>query len=268
MTSPRALPPRRRFSKVSEMRSVWSEMKGRVGNRLARHFAPAPLRLPDLGPMVSFTFDDVPDSAADTGAPLLQDFGGRGTFYVAGSLVDQPSDYWVGISRDAILALHRGGHEIACHTFSHRRAGELDEAGMAAEIEKNRSYFLAIDRSIRPENFAYPFGFASLPRKIQLAKNFRSSRGIQPGVNRGVIDLQFLRAIPLIEHDTTLEGIEGAFDEAVASNGWLIFYTHDVTNAPSPFGCSPRFLRHALEAAVRHKIPIVTVAEALRRIGA
>ncbi|MBI5260813.1 MAG: polysaccharide deacetylase family protein [Bradyrhizobium sp.] len=250
------------------MRSVWSEIKGRVSNRLARHLASTPLRLPDLGPMVSFTFDDAPDSAAETGAPLLEAFGGRGTFYLAGSLVDQPSDHWLGISREAILALHHGGHEIACHTYSHRRAGELDEAGLAAEIEKNRDYFNRLDPSIRLENFAYPFGFASLPRKIQLTKTFRSSRGIQPGVNRGVIDLQFLHAIPLIEHDATPDDIDRAFDQAVTSNGWLIFYSHDVTNRPSPFGCSPAFLRHALERAARHNMPIVTVAEALRRIGA
>lgn len=250
------------------MRSAWSEMKKRVSNRLARHFAPARLSVTGAGPMVSFTFDDAPDSAARIGAPLLEEFGGRGTFYLAGSLVGQTSDHWVGICPEAILTLHRGGHEIGCHTFSHRRAGELDKATMAAEIEKNRDYFHRLDPSIRLENFAYPFGFASLPRKIQLATNFRSSRGIQPGVNRGVIDLQFLHAIPLIEHDTTLERVDRAFDEAVTSKGWLIFYSHDVTESPSRFGCSPAFLRHALERAARHNMPVLTVADALRRIGA
>lgn len=249
------------------MGSAWSEMKNRVSNRLARHFAPAPLSMTGTGPMVSFTFDDVPDSAATVGAPLLEEFGGRGTFYLAGSLVEQPADHWVGISREAIVALHRNGHEIACHTFSHRRARELDAAGMAAEIEKNREYFHNLDPSIRLENFAYPFGFASLARKIQLARNFRSSRGIQPGVNRGVIDLHFLHALPLIEPDSTKEGVDRAFGEAVASKGWLIFYSHDVTDPPSPYGCSPALLRHALERAAGCNMPIVTIAEALRRIG-
>lgn len=243
-------------------------MKARVGNRLARHFAPATLRLPDTGPMVSFTFDDAPDSAAEIGAPLLEDYGGRGTFYVAGSLVDEQSGHWRGVSRKSLATLHRGGHEIGCHTFSHRHAAELDAAAMAAEIEKNRDFFRTVDPAIRLENFAYPFGFASLPRKIQLAKSFRSARGILPGVNRGVIDLQFLRASPLIERDITMGGVDNAFDEAVESGGWLIFYSHDVATAPSPFGCSPAFLRHALEAAQRRNMPIVTVAEALRRFGA
>jgi hypothetical protein len=58
------------------------------------------------------------------------------------------------------------------------------------------------------------------------------------------------------------------FDEAVANSGWLIFYSHDVAAEPSPYGCSPSLLRHALDAAIRRKIPILNVADALRCAGA
>jgi len=139
---------------------------------------------------------------------------------------------------------------------------------MAREIERNRSYFRDIDSSIRLENFAYPYGIASVWRKPQLAKAFRSARGILPGVNRDVIDLQFLRASPLVNYEVDADGVDRYFDEAVASGGWLIFYGHDVADAPSPYGCTPALMRHALEAAGKRNMPIVTVAEALRRIGA
>ena len=125
-----------------------------------------------------------------------------------------------------------------------------------------------LDSSINVENFAYPYGQGSLPRKRQLSKAFRSSRGIVPGVNSGTVDLHYLRAMPLIERHIEREGVDRAFNEAVASNGWLIFYSHDVEPAPSPYGCSPSLLRHALEAAGSRNIPIVSVAEALRRAGA
>lgn len=245
-----------------------SALNGRLSNRLARHFRAAPHRLPAHAPMVSFTFDDAPDSAAGEGAALLEAHGGRGTFYLAGSLVDQPGDHWRGLSNDAIVRLHRGGHEIGCHTFSHLRAVDLDESAMAREIERNRSYFLGIDSSIRLENFAYPYGLASVWRKPQLAQNFRSARGILPGVNSDVIDLQFLRASPLVNCEIDTAGVDRYFDEAVASGGWLIFYGHDVVDAPSPYGCTPALLHHALKATEKRNMPIVTVAEALRRIGA
>lgn len=247
---------------------VWSALQGRVSNRLARHFRTAPHRLPAHLPMVSFTFDDAPDSAASEGAALLEAHGGRGTYYIAGSLIDRPSDHWHGLSSDAVVRLHRAGHEIGCHTFSHQSAAGLDEAAMASEIERNRAHFRKIDSSITLKNFAYPYGIASVWRKPQLAKAFRSARGILPGVNRGVIDLQFLRAAPLVNSEIDAAGIDQYFDEAVASGGWLIFYGHDVVDAPSAYGCTPALMRHALEAARRHDMPIVTVAEALRRIGA
>lgn len=218
--------------------------------------------------MVSFTFDDAPDSAAGEGAELLEGHGGRGTYYLAGSLIDRPADHWHGLSNDAIVRLHRAGHEIACHTFSHQSSANLDEAAMAREIERNRSHLHSIDSSINLENFAYPYGIASVWRKPQLAKAFRSARGILPGVNSDLIDLQFLRASPLIDCEIDAAGVDRNFDEATASGGWLIFYGHDVTSAPSPYGCTPALMRHALEAAQRRNMPIVTVAEALRRIGA
>jgi peptidoglycan/xylan/chitin deacetylase (PgdA/CDA1 family) len=235
---------------------------------LARHLHAAPFQLPGTSPMVSFTFDDVPKSAATVGAPILEEYNARGTFYVSGALVDQWCGHWIGASADDIVGLHRRGHEIACHTFSHIRATDLDAGAMAAETENNRRYLLALDSSIRTENFAYPYGLGSVSRKGQLRKIFHSSRGVLPGVNSGIADLQFLRATPLIEQHIDRDGIDRAFEEAAAKNGWLIFYSHDVETAPSPYGCSPSFLRHALDAASRRKIPVVSVAEALRRAGA
>ena len=77
-----------------------------------------------------------------------------------------------------------------------------------------------------------------------------------------------MRATPLIDENIDPNGVERAFDEAAACGGWLIFYGHDVAAEPSPYGCTPQLLRHALHAASRRNIPIVSVAEALRRAGA
>ncbi len=250
------------------MRLVWSHLKARVGNKLARHLRVSPATLNNSRPMVSFTFDDAPISAATRGAAMLEEYNARATFYLAGGLVDAWSGNWTGLSADDIVGLHRRGHEIACHTFSHARATDLTEAAMAAELEKNRLYLQGLDSSISIENFAYPYGTGSVLRKRQLGKAFHSSRGILPGVNSGTVDLQYLRAVPLIEHQIDPDGIDRVFDEALASNGWLIFYGHDVEATPSPYGCSPELLRHALEAAARRKIPALSVADALRFAGA
>jgi peptidoglycan/xylan/chitin deacetylase (PgdA/CDA1 family) len=249
------------------MRQMWSYLKARVGNKLARHLRVAPVKLNNDRPMVSFTFDDAPISAVTCGAAMLEEYGARGTFYIAGGLVDAWSGHWTGLSGYDIVGLHRRGHEIACHTFSHARSTDLTEAAMEAELRNNRSYLLGLDSSIRIENFAYPYGTGSVLRKGQLGKLFHSSRGILPGVNSGKVDLQYLRAVPLIECEIDRDGIDRAFDETVARNGWLIFYGHDVEATPSPYGCSPELLRHALDAAARRNIPALSVANALRFAG-
>lgn len=246
------------------MNAMWSKARVKVGHRLAMHMPIDRFRLRNAEPMVSFTFDDLPRSAVTTGAELLEAHGARGTFYVSGDLVGVETPHWAAGDAADVLSLHRRGHEIGCHTFSHRRASDLGVASLADEIMRNRAYFRALDNSIEPETFAYPFGYGSFLRKQQLRDQFQTCRGIVPGVNSGEVDLQFLRAIPLIDRQTDRDRIERAFDEAQTNNGWLIFYGHDVADPPSQYGCSPSLLNHALEAAARRKIPAFTMAEAMR----
>jgi peptidoglycan/xylan/chitin deacetylase (PgdA/CDA1 family) len=245
------------------MNALWSAAKAKVSHRLATHVRVEALRLRNETPMVSFTFDDIPKSAATTGAGILEDHGVRGTFYVSGGLVNAASPHWAAADVSDIVALHRGGHEIGCHTFSHRRTCDLDAASFTAEIEQNRRYLRSVDSSIELANFAYPFGYGSYGRKRQLKAAFQSCRSIVPGVNRGTVDLQFLHAMPLIDRHIDRDAIERALDETQANNGWLIFYGHDVAETPSPFGCSPALLNHALEAAARRNVRSLSMAEAL-----
>jgi peptidoglycan/xylan/chitin deacetylase (PgdA/CDA1 family) len=250
------------------MQADWSAIKARVSNRLARHLYATPLVLSGHDPMVSFTFDDIPDTAASIAAPMIEEYGGRATFYVAGGLLNQWSGHWNGADADDIIGLHGKGHEIACHTFTHRRTTDLDADTMAEEIELNRRFLEGLDSSIRLDNFAHPYGSVSVSRKGQLAGTFRSARSILPGVNSGSIDLHFLRATPLVNQHIDADGIDRVFDETVETGGWLIFYGHDIATKPSPYGCTPQLLRHALQAAAKRKLPILTVAEALRRVEA
>jgi len=251
------------------MNAIWSEAKVKASHRLAMHLRVDQFRLANPTPMVSFTFDDVPKSAATSGAEILEAHGARGTFYISGGLVgttDSPN--WASIDAEDIVALHRKGHEIGCHTFSHQRACDLSAESLAAEIADNQRYLSSLDPSIEVGNFAYPFGYGSFVRKIQLRTVFKSCRSIMPGVNSGTVDLQFLRALPLIDRRIDRGGIERAFDEAQTTNGWLIFYSHDVADRPSLYGCSPALMNYALEAASRRKIPVLNMAEALLCAGA
>ena len=86
----------------------------------------------------------------------------------------------------------------------------------------------------------------------------------------------------LIEHGTDLNqapavGIEGPDGErtahawlgrAIKRKAWLILYSHDVSDSPTDWGCTPGALERLIEASLAAGCEVVTVAEGARRIGA
>ncbi len=218
-------------------------------------------------PLVSFTFDDVPDSAYLNGARILEDFGSRGTFYIAGGTCGKQEQHWRVILPEQVAALHAHGHEIGAHTFSHVNVQVLSARGMRTEIRKNEERLRQLCGDIRIENFAYPFGDLSLPRKLQLQRHYASCRGIYEGINAGRIDLGLLKVEPLYGRVADADPLASLLDNVVRQNGWLIFYTHDVAEAPSHIGCTPALLEAALRLVQELGIEVVTVGEGLKRIG-
>jgi peptidoglycan/xylan/chitin deacetylase (PgdA/CDA1 family) len=93
------------------------------------------IRMRNQRPVVSFTFDDFPRSAALNGARILERHGARGTFYVAGSYCGKVVDGVVQYCAEDLSALSHGGHEIGCHTFNHRRVSSLAANALVEEFD-------------------------------------------------------------------------------------------------------------------------------------
>jgi len=220
-------------------------------------------------PLVSFTFDDVPESAYTNGAAILENRKVRGTFYIAGGRCGKENTVmgWHLIDRDQVRALHHDGHEIGCHTFSHPRVDQLDAGALENECQRNREVIRELCAGIEPTNFCYPFGSLSLARKRQLEKRFDSCRGIDEGINAGVVDLGLLRVIELYDRTLTQDKLARVLRENRDRNGWLIFYTHDVAETPSGIGCSPQVLRATLEVVQDAEMSCLPIREALIEIG-
>lgn len=215
-------------------------------------------------PLVSFTFDDAPDTACTTGAELLETFGARGTYYIASDLIGTEAPFWRLANLDLVASVHQAGHEIGCHTASHRFVPALSAEEICDEARRNAERLTAIDPEIKLESFAYPNGFASLGAKRALKGLYQSSRGIRTGLNEGRVDRHLLRANPLIDTHTDIDCIRRLMDEALARKAWLIFYGHDVTAKPSPYGCRPELLEGALRAAAARDVQCVSIAQALQ----
>jgi peptidoglycan/xylan/chitin deacetylase (PgdA/CDA1 family) len=106
--------------------------------KAARHSRSKPFAMRNTAPLVSFTFDDVPDSAFTNGAAILEQHGVRGTFYVAAGILGQMDKDWRVIDREQVGALYHRGHEIGCHTFSHVGVDTLDARMLDEECRHNR----------------------------------------------------------------------------------------------------------------------------------
>lgn len=240
----------------------------RVHRRAAR-LRTKPFRMQNRTPVVSLTFDDVPESAFLNGAKVLEERGVRGTFYIAAGTCDgtDPETHWHLITAEQVRALHDRGHEIGCHTFSHANIEKLDAAGMDEECRKNHNLLRRICGDIQLTNFAYPFGLVNLTRKLQLQKRFDTCRGIFEGVNVGTIDLGLLKIVELYNRNLTPEKLQRILRETLDRNGWLILYTHDVADPCSWLGCTPDFLRSTIETIQAMGLECVPVRDALRHIG-
>lgn len=239
----------------------------RASRRLARHYCSKPFKMQNRAPLVSFTFDDCPDSAFTNGASILEDHGIYGTFYVASGTCDTDDTYWHVITPEQVRALHEHGHEIGCHTYSHVNVETLDAARLDEECRMNHNMLRRLCGDIQLTNFCYPFGCLSLPRKLQLQKRFDSCRGIYEGVNVGTIDLGLLKVIELYNRTLTMEKLQRVLRETCDHNGWLIFYVHDVADPPTFMGCSPAFLRSTIETVQSMGLSCVTIREGMRQIG-
>ncbi|MDB5429208.1 MAG: polysaccharide deacetylase [Caulobacter sp.] len=241
-------------------------LKGKIRRRLVRlaHRRAAVVNLPR--PLISFSFDDAPASAATIGAQLLEAHGHRGTYYISAALAGHDGPMGRYANAEQIAALAQAGHEIACHTYSHLDCGQANGAQADEDAALNDEVLRAWGAP-SATSFAYPYGDVSAAAKQALAHRFTTLRALHHGLIETGSDLNQAPAI----------GIEGPDGEgaalrwmmrAAAKKAWLILYTHDVAESPSEWGCTPVALERLIAAADRLGFDVATVADAAARIGA
>jgi len=138
-------------------------------------------------------------------------------------------------------------------------------ADIAAEIDRNGAMLTEL-LGERPANFAYPFGGISQTAKAAAHCHFASCRGTGRGLNRGTVDLADLRSTSLYARDFDRDRLCGLIDEAKAQAAWLIFFTHDVAEQPSDFGCTPKQF-DAIVAHAAANTSVLPVRDVLTRLG-
>jgi peptidoglycan/xylan/chitin deacetylase (PgdA/CDA1 family) len=236
--------------------------------RIAQAFHKKVFVVPGSKPIISFTFDDFPRSAYLVGGKLLDSYGIRGTYYLAMGLMNTQTKVGPQFTTKDLKCLVGDGHELGCHTFGHLDAFITPVARYKQSMCKNLESLQRLLPHVELETFSYPFGRITLSAKKVAGQRFACCRSIIPGINSGVIDLSMLSTISLYSRHMRLDQIRDLIWENSHVKGWLIFYTHDVCENPSAFGCTPEYLKEVVKWSVESGAEVLPVRAALEVLRA
>jgi peptidoglycan/xylan/chitin deacetylase (PgdA/CDA1 family) len=227
----------------------------------AQLFYKTPLVIPPDFRGVSFCFDDFPQTAL-RGAEILESCGARGIFYTCFSLLGKESVSGKIAELPDVLALAQRGHEIGCHTYDHIDCSMTPALAVRDSCQTNRK--MAAHNGLALKHFSYPEGEMSLGAKRVLRKNYQTARSVLKGINQGGSDAHCLKAVPL--YGLSLGSVQDIIHDVDQTGGWLILYTHDVSDTPSAYGTTPETLHLAVKLCSDLNIPVLTIGEGLHRL--
>jgi peptidoglycan/xylan/chitin deacetylase (PgdA/CDA1 family) len=186
---------------------------------------------------VSLSFDDARASQVDVGAPLLDSYGVKATFYVSVASLRGRLDDW-----KAVVA---AGHEIGNHSLRHACTGnfpfsrekaledctlelmttELDQAN--AEVETLLG--------VRPVTFAYPCGQKFVGRGVGVksyvpvvASRFLAGRGWRDEMANDPAFCDLAQLLGIDSDGLTWEQLKALIEEAKKRHCWLVLGGHDI----------------------------------------
>ena len=245
---------------------ILSRIRSRARRTLSMAFARREVIMRNTEPLVSFTFDDFPRSALLTGGPILESFGAKGTFFCSLGLMGTTGYAIEMFCRDDLNDLLERNHELGSHTYDHCHAWDTSSQEFEASILRNQEALQQCVSGASFKIFSYP---SSCPRpaiKRSTEKYFNCCRSGGHTFNAGSVDLNFVKSCFLEQAAGDFGLISGWIDANSRARGWLILTTHDISEQPSRFGCTPSLFERTVRQVTRSGATIVTVSEGLNRI--
>lgn len=262
--------------------SYLARARERFAMEAARALVRRQLTVKTTVPLISFTFDDFPRSAFLEGGSILKRYDALGTYYVSLSLMGKASPMGPMFEAVDLKELAHVGHELGCHTFGHCHSWNTPPDVYEKAILDNQRALGELLPGASFQTFSYPYSGPRLAVKQVAARHFVCCRGgglrvwqhlfRQAGggqtFNSRTADLNLLCAFFLEKSRANPQAVKALIDQNARARGWLIFATHDVSNTPSPFGCTPGFFDRVVRWAVESGARILPVAQAVNVLRA
>jgi peptidoglycan/xylan/chitin deacetylase (PgdA/CDA1 family) len=241
-------------------------VRGRLRRSSSRRLARRDLCFHLSRPIISFTFDDFPQSAAQVGARILSEYGAKATYYLSFGLIGQQGPTGKIADRADVAHILSGGHELGCHTFGHENAWFTTPREFARSLDANQDAVARLFSGTRLLTMSYPLSEPHPGNKMQAGRRFAGCRAGGQTNNAKVVDLNCMRSFFLEQAHGDFSLVKQLIDQNRRDNGWLIFSTHDIAERPTPYGCTPEFFRAAVQASLHSGAAVMPVAAALRHL--
>jgi len=213
--------------------------------------------------IVSFSFDDCPNPAFTIGASLLNKYGMKGTYYISLGLKDDKDNSKPYFDFAHLSKIVEEGGELGSHTYNHLHFYKDDVRKIRKDLYANDVKINELIPGYVFESFSYPYGEQSAKTKKIIREKFTSARGVKPGVNKDTIDLNNLLAVELTP-ELNIRKARAYVNEAIKNKGWLIFYTHDIGDNPSPYGCTDYYFEAVLRYVYSKKVKTMLVKDVVK----
>jgi peptidoglycan/xylan/chitin deacetylase (PgdA/CDA1 family) len=214
-------------------------------------------------PLISFSFDDFPESAFRVGGAILKHYGLNATYYASLGLIGSDSVSGRMFGPTDLKLICQQGHELGCHTYSHCHSGNTATSTFEKSIIENRSALCKLVPEAEFRTFSYPISCPRPFTKLRTSRHFICCRGGGQTYNFGPTDLNNLAAFFLEKSQDKIRPVKELIDQNRQARGWLIFATHDISDNPTPYGCTPTFFDEVVRYAVDSGAYILPVVEAL-----
>lgn len=242
---------------------LMKRLQGKCRRTLSSVMYQRTVKMQNAGPLISFTFDDFPQSALEIGGDILLRHGVAGTYYVSLGLLDQESPAGRICSAEHVVEALEQGHELGCHTFHHCDAWETDSHTFDESILANGAALKQIVPEAKFLTLSYPISTPRPSTKRGMGRHFAGCRGGGQGLNAMKLDLNYFRAFFLERAKNSPDAIWEIINRNRMESGWLIFATHDVSLQPTQYGCTPDFFKEVLKRSIDSGATILPVAKAL-----
>jgi peptidoglycan/xylan/chitin deacetylase (PgdA/CDA1 family) len=218
-------------------------------------------------PLITVSFDDGDESVYKYALPLLQKYGIHSTQYVLGGTADEP-EY---VSWAQIAEMQKAGHEIACHTMTHKNLVGLNDGQLEYQIKGCKDELTKRFGTIT--DFASPYGAKNARTVSYIKKYFNSERNTDGDPTNGVdendvntsgnFNLYNIIGVT-VRHDTTIDELKSLVDYAKAHNGWVVLTYHQADEGSgSQYGLNSDKLAKQFEYLSKTDVRIVTMQQAL-----